>query len=187
MAYYDQYNSRNDQATYPPQQRYGEQQDAPFNPYDNTQPHQTYEQGGYGYQEGNYGGYRDEPAGSSAQTLGKPEKSVFENDAYVANARPREPRCVANAACVAADMADTAVSLSRTTQGMKRWRYEHQGNLWTRGSAIGICARFFFCLLFLFLFFFISVVLSLLLVRAHSLVRSQLSDAQSSGFNHPIS
>lgn len=48
---------------------------------------------------------------------------------------------------------------------MRRWRYEHQGNLWRGGSGIRCCGRFFCCSLLLFLFFLISIVLSLLLVR----------------------
>ena len=48
---------------------------------------------------------------------------------------------------------------------MRRWRYEHQGNLWTRGSKIRVCGRAIFCLIFTFIFFFVSIILSLLLVR----------------------
>ncbi|KAJ3522914.1 hypothetical protein NM688_g8804 [Phlebia brevispora] len=46
---------------------------------------------------------------------------------------------------------------------MKRWRHEHQGNLWTRGSGLFVCCRLFGCLFFTFVFLFISIVLSLLL------------------------
>ena len=94
MAYYDQYNSRNAPATYPPQQ-YNDSSDTAFNPYDNTQPHQTYEQAGYGYQDAGYGGYRDEPAGGNAAVPPKAEKSVFENDAYAT--RAPIPRSVTSA------------------------------------------------------------------------------------------
>ena len=48
MASHEHYNARND--SYPPQQ-YTDQNDGAFNPYDNAQPHRTYEQGDYGFQE----------------------------------------------------------------------------------------------------------------------------------------
>jgi len=51
----------------------------------------------------------------------------------------------------------------RSLQAMKRWRYEHQGNLWTAGGGLRCCGRFFCCTLLLFLFLLISIVLSLLL------------------------
>lgn len=54
MSTYDQHRARNE---YPPQQ-YPEQNDGAFNPYEVAQPHQSYEQGGYGYQE-----YRDDVGG----------------------------------------------------------------------------------------------------------------------------
>lgn len=93
MAYYDEYNSRNQRTSYPPPQQYSDQADASFNPYDNAQPHQTYEQAGYGYQDNSYGGYRDDPAGPSETTVGKTEKP-YESEAYVSSARALEPKCV---------------------------------------------------------------------------------------------
>ncbi len=89
MAYYDQYRSGEQQPTYPPQQ-YPDPAEAAYNPYDNPQPHQTYEQAGYGYQEPGYGGYRDEPALPAVATEEKRERSGFENEGYVA--RAREPK-----------------------------------------------------------------------------------------------
>ncbi|THG97765.1 hypothetical protein EW026_g4299 [Hermanssonia centrifuga] len=79
MAYYDQYRSGEQQPTYPPQQ-YPDPAEAAYNPYDNPQPHQTYEQAGYGYQEPGYGGYRDEPALPAVATEEKRERSGFENE-----------------------------------------------------------------------------------------------------------
>jgi hypothetical protein len=57
MASYERYNTHHD--TYPPQQ-FTEQNDGAFNPYDNSQPHRSYEQGGYGYPDTEY---RDDFAG----------------------------------------------------------------------------------------------------------------------------
>ena len=97
MAYYDSYNRRTSQTAYPPQQ-YADQAEPSFNPYDNTQPHQTYEQAGYGYQDnGGFGEYRDEPAEPSGSTPQvKAEKNPYENNTYVSQART-EPKCVPNA------------------------------------------------------------------------------------------
>ena len=99
MSYYDQYNTRNEQATYPPQQ-YADQAEGSYNPYDNTQPHQTYEQAGYGYQDNNFGSYRDEPAAPSGSTPQvKAEKNPYENDTYVSAARTEPKYVLATAAC----------------------------------------------------------------------------------------
>ncbi|EKM55447.1 uncharacterized protein PHACADRAFT_66368, partial [Phanerochaete carnosa HHB-10118-sp] len=51
----------------------------------------------------------------------------------------------------------------RSPRAVKRWRHEHQGNLWTAGGGVRCCGRFFCCTLLIFLFLLISIVLSLLL------------------------
>ncbi|KAF7792976.1 hypothetical protein EIP86_004081 [Pleurotus ostreatoroseus] len=140
MSYYDQYNSRQAQGTYPPQQ-YADQETS-YNPYESTQPHQTYEQEGYGYSDANFNNYRDEPAEAVGAAPAKAEKNVFESEAYTPSTRALEPK---------------------TSRGMKRWRHENQGHLWTKGSPIRVFCRFFGCLVFTFIFLFISIVLSLLL------------------------
>ena len=78
MSSYDQYNTRNE---YPPQQ-YSDHNDGAFNPYEHTQPHQTYEQGGY--QDGEY---RDEPMVPAVPS--KEKESAF------VSARAMPPKYVA--------------------------------------------------------------------------------------------
>ena len=82
MAYYDQYGSREDRATYPPQQ-YADQADAAYYPYDNNQPHRSYDQGGYGFSEQGYGGYKDEPGPSGATK--EVDTNAFDNDTFVSS------------------------------------------------------------------------------------------------------
>lgn len=54
MAAHNRYGSQHEAYnTYPPPQ-FAEPNDGPFNPYDNTQPHRSYEPGGYGYQDTEY-------------------------------------------------------------------------------------------------------------------------------------
>ena len=67
---------------------------------------------------------------------------------------------------------------------MRRWRYEHQGNLWTRGSKIRVCGRAIFCLIFTFIFFFVSIILSLLLVCVMSSHLCSLTYREYSGCSH---
>lgn len=96
MSYYDQYNTAEERATYPPPQQYTDQAEAAYDPYDNNQPHRSYDQGGYGYQEQNYGGYKDEPEPSpSGAAMKEVDTSAFDNDAF-ASSRTRmvEPKCV---------------------------------------------------------------------------------------------
>ena len=93
MSYYDQYNSRNANSGYPPQQ-YADPAEAAYNPYDNAQPHQTYEQAGYGYQDNGYGAYRDEPSGSSSPPRAKLEKNAYQSETFAASGRTLAPKCV---------------------------------------------------------------------------------------------
>ncbi|GJE95147.1 LEA2 domain-containing protein [Phanerochaete sordida] len=55
------------------------------------------------------------------------------------------------------------VPAGRSPRAMKRWRHEHQGNLWTAGGGLRCCGRFFCCTLLIFVFLLISIVLSLVL------------------------
>jgi hypothetical protein len=151
MSYHDKYDSRG-QAAYPPQ--HYDHAEAPYNPYENSQPHQTYEQAGYGYQDTSYSGYRDDPQGPGAAPQEKEkERSVFEDEGVPAKrSGPKTPRSV------------------------RRWRYEHQGNLWTAGSGIRCCGRFFFCTILIFLFLLISILLSLALwIRPPNVVIGDIS------------
>ncbi|OBZ75448.1 hypothetical protein A0H81_04355 [Grifola frondosa] len=116
-------------------------QDAPFNPYETQQPHPTYDQGGYGYGDtndaGRYGGFTDDPSGRAKER----DRSVFENDDTVPS-RPVGPR---------------------TSSNMRRWRYDHQGNLWTKGGRGRCFGRFFCCTIMIFVFIVLSILLSLAL------------------------
>lgn len=92
MAYYDQYGGRGERTTYPPQQ-YPEQTDTAYYPYEGNQPHRTYDQGGFGYQDQGYGAYKDEP-GPSGVTK-ETDNAAFDNDTFVSSrTRVVEPKCV---------------------------------------------------------------------------------------------
>lgn len=52
----------------------------------------------------------------------------------------------------------------RTSRSMRRWRYEHQGNLWTKGGRGRCFGRFFCCTIMIFVFLLVSIILSLALV-----------------------
>lgn len=138
MSYNDPYYSRSGAATYPPQQPYPDQADNYYS-YDNNQPHQTYDQGGYGYSEHNFQQYKDEPVPA---TVASKERDNAYDDTFNSSTRMVEPK---------------------TSKAMRRWRYEHQGNLWTAGSRVRCCGRFFCCTISIFLFLFVGIVLSLLL------------------------
>lgn len=47
---------------------------------------------------------------------------------------------------------------------MRKWRYEHQGDMWMRGGRASCFGRFFCCTVMIFLFLVVSIVLSLALV-----------------------
>ncbi|OSD01550.1 hypothetical protein PYCCODRAFT_1369193 [Trametes coccinea BRFM310] len=51
----------------------------------------------------------------------------------------------------------------KSSRNMRRWRYEHQGEMWTKGSRAGCFGRFFCCTIMIFLFLAISIILSLAL------------------------
>ncbi|TCD64547.1 hypothetical protein EIP91_003985 [Steccherinum ochraceum] len=123
---------------------YSDNQDpyAAYNPYDSAEPHQSYDQGGY-HDAGGYGaGYRDDPSvGNVAATKEEGDRSVFEASSPTVE-RSLEPK---------------------TAKAMRRWRYEHQGNLWKRGGGGRCFGRFFCCTLMTVVFLFLSIVMSLAL------------------------
>lgn len=134
--------------------QYSDSVDAGFNPYEVSQPYRSYEQGG----QGDYnGGYTDDPSGSGAakeMNTKERDRSVFENDDY------QVPKAMG----------------PKTSKAMRRWRYEHQGNLWTKGGRGRCCGRFFVCTIMIFFFLLISVVLSLVLwVRPPNLTIGNVS------------
>ncbi|KAL6298232.1 hypothetical protein BKA93DRAFT_820476 [Sparassis latifolia] len=130
MAYRANYSGE----TRSPPQQYD---DTPYNPYDNEPAHPTYDQAGYGYDSGTYGGYRDDPTPVASKER---DRSVFEADEAVPP--PRGPK---------------------NSRNLRNWRSESQGNLWTRGSGVWCFGRFFCCTIMIFLFLAISVIISLAL------------------------
>ncbi|KAI0374856.1 hypothetical protein BV20DRAFT_961061 [Pilatotrama ljubarskyi] len=120
-----------------PQQQY---QDAPFNPYEVQQQqaaHRTYDQGGYATPSDEY-----DVAGRAKE----------------ANTGPRSGW----------DQGDDAVGVpvpmgEKTSRNVRRWRYDHQGEMWTKGSRASCIGRFFCCTVMIFVFLLISIVLSLAL------------------------
>ncbi|KAI0727231.1 hypothetical protein C8Q72DRAFT_876512 [Fomitopsis betulina] len=124
------------------QQHYPPAQYDDYNPYAAAQPHQTYEQGGYNYDNGGYNaGYSDDPSGNG---VGKErERSTFERDPddFIPN-KPRGPK---------------------NSRSMRRWRMDNSEGLWTRGGALATFGRLFCCTIMIAVFLFISVVLSLAL------------------------
>ena len=190
MSYYDQYNSRNVQTAYSPPHRYADQAEGAYNPYDNAQPHQTYEQAGYGYADGGYGGYRDDPSGQSETVPAKAEANVYSNEAYIPSTRALEPKYVItvwSGRHYADQYVCVQLCIFRSRRAIRRWRNEHQGNLWTGGGPLRCCARFTFCILFTFIFLFLSVVLSLLLVSTQYYLFSVFISLLLSGFNLQMS
>ncbi|KAI0818620.1 hypothetical protein BC629DRAFT_1463213 [Irpex lacteus] len=79
---------------------------------------------------------------------------------YVAGTKERD---TAVAVGSADDFGSSRTLGPKTSRSVKRWRHEHQGDLWTQGGGLRCCGRFFCCTIMMFLFFFIGIVLSLLL------------------------
>ncbi|KAI8998666.1 hypothetical protein BD414DRAFT_407904 [Trametes punicea] len=113
-------------------------QDAPFNAYEVQQQQHAqgeYDQGGYAD-----GSYQYDPAGHAK------ESGTALRNGY--------------------DHGEEAVPVpmgEKTSRNVRRWRYEHQGEMWTRGSRLGCFGRFFCCTIMIFLFVAISILLSLAL------------------------
>ncbi|KAH9951238.1 hypothetical protein B0H21DRAFT_718000 [Amylocystis lapponica] len=140
---------RRNSPQYPPQQYPDNGVSSDFNPYNEQQPHQTYEQAGYGYENAGagYGGYRDDPVPPTKER----ERSTFDGDDIPA--RPTGPK---------------------TSRNLRRWRTDHQGDLWTRGSRGRCIGRFFCCTIMIFVFLVISILLSLALwIKPPNVIISQ--------------
>ncbi|KAK7693542.1 hypothetical protein QCA50_003111 [Cerrena zonata] len=100
------------------------------------------QQGRYDYHDNPYGGgYTDDPTGQPVSKEQQSERSVFEHDDFSAP-RPRGPK---------------------TSKALRRWRYEHQGNIWTKGGRGRCFGRFFCCTIMIFVFLLVSIILSLAL------------------------
>lgn len=117
-------------------QRYG---DGPtYNPYDSSQPHQSYDQGGY--EPHTTGEYRDDPNANpqGAGALYEPEANPHDHSGY-------------------------EKGTGFQSQGFKSWRHGQAGGLWTRGSRVGCVGRFCCCTMLVSVFLIISILLALLL------------------------
>ncbi|EIW85077.1 hypothetical protein CONPUDRAFT_97723 [Coniophora puteana RWD-64-598 SS2] len=141
MSYTDPYAERHGRY----QQQYT---DGPtFNPYSSsrTQPHQTYDQGGYdttGYgQEGNRPSRYSDPYYNNSS--GKENPISSSDDAF----------------------GGAAVASASRRKDLSDWRYEQQSGLWTRGSRGSCIARFCCCAVMIVIFFIVSILLALALVR----------------------
>ncbi|KAI0082661.1 hypothetical protein K474DRAFT_1681087 [Panus rudis PR-1116 ss-1] len=142
MAYNDRYGQQANHGHYPPQQQYGNDDNTEYNPYSYPQQYQPYDQGGYGYHDTGYaGGYSDDPNVPNVAASKEQDRSVFEDD-------PVQARKTLG---------------PKTSSAMRRWRYEHQGNLWTKGGRGRCIGRFCCCSIMIFLFFLISIIFSLAL------------------------
>jgi len=112
--------------------------DAPgFSSYNNAQPHQAYDQGGYDpyAQSTNPGGSAFEPGHYKSESTTNYDRGAFAQGT-TAN-RPRD---------------------------LSRWRHEHHGGpLWTKGSRGACIGRFCCCTLMTIVFFIISILLPLAL------------------------
>ncbi|EGN93305.1 hypothetical protein SERLA73DRAFT_189872 [Serpula lacrymans var. lacrymans S7.3] len=136
MSYRDPYNERYEGA----QQH---SNDGPqYNPYSTSQPHQTYDQGGYDSYAAP-GGYRDDPnfARQGADTIYEPQHLNQTNEM---------------------DRNDFGAGTSgKGQQSVRQWRYSHQGALWTKGGRGRCIGRFCCCTLLVIIFLVISILLAL--------------------------
>ncbi|KAI0320740.1 hypothetical protein OF83DRAFT_509206 [Amylostereum chailletii] len=72
----------------------------------------------------------------------------------------------------------------KTPQNLRAWRYDHQGNLWTKGGRWRCCGRFFCCTILVTLFLIIGIVLSLVLyARPPNIIIGDITVPTSSPFS----
>ncbi|KAK0210891.1 hypothetical protein DFS33DRAFT_1296162 [Desarmillaria ectypa] len=146
-----------------------------FNPYSHQQPHATYDEGAYD----NYGsGYRDEPTdarGPQRQTTMKSHISTGSIDSPT-GVRVREADSVSGF-----DHGEFTPK-EKVPQTLKSYRYETQGNLWTRGGRPRCIGRFCCCTLLIAVFLIISIILSLALwIRPPNVTIGDLQTVSSDG------
>jgi len=116
------------------------------NYYSHQPPHQTYDQG-TSYQPG---GYRDDP-------LPSPPSLDAHGDSGVTGSKEYGGGYSSN------DVFGSPPKREKTAKNLRAFRYDHQGNLWKKGSRVQCVGRFFCCTVLIFLFFLVSIILSLLL------------------------
>ncbi|TFK42404.1 hypothetical protein BDQ12DRAFT_732057 [Crucibulum laeve] len=147
--------------TQPPQQYPADSAPDYNNPYNH--PHQTYDQGGAGYDNYNQGaGYRDEYTQryddyepdygvGGAQRYPPPQREPSQRTSMTRAKSVAQstnlsviPKRKEGSAFDAGEF--TPVPQKRTAGALKSYRYNHQGNLWTKGGR-GRCVGRFCCLL----------------------------------------
>jgi len=126
--------------------RYDQQYtDAPdFNPYNNAQPHQAYDQGGYDLHAAS--GYRDSDDANNVQStnpggVGQPK---LESTQYGQGAFARG-------------------TTGNRFRDLRHWRNEHHRGLWKKGSRWARIGRFCCCTLMIVVFLIVGIVLPLAL------------------------
>lgn len=114
-----------------------------FDPYNGTEPHQAYDQGGYdSYAPGGYKDYSTthQPADPQAAAYAQKEGGGYDSAGFA-----------------------RATTGSRS-RDLRRWRYDHHGgSLWTKGTRGKCILRFCCCTIMIVLLLFISILLALLM------------------------
>jgi len=115
--------------------------DAPdFNPYNNAQPHQAYDQGGYdsyaapeGYMDDANNGQSTNPGGRKIET------TQYDQGAFARG------------------------TTGKRFPDLRHWRYEHHRGLWGKGSRVACIGRFCCCTIMIIVFFIVGIILPLAL------------------------
>lgn len=133
-----------------------------YNPYPSEQPHRTYEQGGIGPLYENYGNrYADVypfQHGISQQTPVDKETEVSPGGLTPAPGGKKTPRALRN------------------------YRYDNQGQLWTKGGRGRCIGRFFCCTIMITILLVLSIVLALILwVRPPNVSIGQVNTVAQNG------
>jgi hypothetical protein len=125
-----------------------------YNPYEEQQqPNRTYDPAGYDT-------YRDEPFQPPVGGSTSRENALTSQGHTYSETTTKEA-----AATTAGFGGETPYSKvgNNSPAAIRAWRYDHQGNLWTKGGRGRCIGRFCCCTLFIFLFLLASIVLSLAL------------------------
>ncbi|KAH0583758.1 hypothetical protein J132_00769 [Termitomyces sp. J132] len=147
------------------QPSYGEST-ADFNPY---APHQMYDQGGIGQSYDADGtGYNDE---SQYANYYPPNRSQSQRAANVAFGQEFKENTL-----------EAGGFRQKTPRALRNYRYESQGNLWTRGGRGWCLGRFFCCTLMSAVLLFVCIILSLALwIRPPDVVIGGVDTVSTSG------
>ncbi|KAI9571320.1 hypothetical protein HD554DRAFT_161788 [Boletus coccyginus] len=122
--------------------------DAPaFNPYNNPQPHQAYDQGAH--DSYGTGGYRDD-AGYGKST--NPGGSAFAPGHYKSESTTQYDQGTFARA-----------TIGNRPRDLSHWRHERHGGLWTKGSRGACIGRFCCCTLMMIVFLLVGILLPLAL------------------------